>query len=758
MSSVQRPSRNADWARPQRFSAGPRRPFSTWPSETRGTPVFVSFVRKAVLWEKEVSCHTTRVNPKRPPTLCPRFLSHMKAHCQGLRPPCVLSSRPRPQPTCEGRKLTAVPPRAPPGHVGVGVDRRASVPSEGSHRFLPRIRASPSSATIHPPSHKTSLLRSSTAGPPRKAENVHSSPTRSGIPVCVPEVEEPAGVSSTEAGEPHWEFQLSPAGRTSSKASLGSLWDFSQPSSSLFSRSTDLASGRTSVLSEHRRLLDPLDSYSNHGLSSGPPGSTPQDHQLEEPSDLLTALNTHEDHAPERLRSDGIPPLHRPPTPRASPSVPNGHPESRPRPVLPPISPLKGRRDSSALLDSAELSCGSSAALEELDAIAPTSASCSSLERASDWSGGARPGREPLSPGLAALTVGCDSGNLGSLSRVQLLLLDRPTSLTEDFLPDEEHPGDVSVTWPGPAGPLTARPLTADRPPERCDSSAKVPSDHQSDWSIGGSRSPSSWTLQHPSEDSDIGSDGGSDVPGCRNPNEKDRRLEERKSKVLKMLYKLQDDSGRRGGDANICSDFDNFDFLAKFCIFGPDKLEEYKKAFEAEDADQDGYISCIQVVDALKSIVPAELLSDQEEIYVYRILALVDFRVTDGLVDLRLFAVIASLAQKIAAMDDFMRSLVTTMDFRSLEVRLFKVKQLFLFLLEEQRGGGGSLRGFISTEQLLLELKAGGIHLDQEATIAQKLQNLPPLDLLDFLAYLPLFMLIHKSVVANPLHDSGPV
>ncbi|XP_054624661.1 uncharacterized protein LOC129177485 [Dunckerocampus dactyliophorus] len=224
------------------------------------------------------------------------------------------------------------------------------------------------------------------------------------------------------------------------------------------------------------------------------------------------------------------------------------------------------------------------------------------------------------------------------------------------------------------------------------------------------------------------------------------------------MLYKLQDDSGRRRGDANICSDFDDFDFLAKFCIFGPDKLEEYKNAFQAEDTDEDGYISCIQVVDALKSIVPAELLSDQEEIYVYRILALVDFRVTDGLVDLRLFAVIASLAQKIAAMDDFMRSLVTKMDFRSLEVRLFKVKQLFLFLLEEQRGDEGSLRGFISAEQLLLELKAGGIHLEKEAAITQKLQNLPPLDLLDFLAYLPLFMLIHKSVVANPLHDSGLV
>lgn len=35
-----------------------------------------------------------------------------------------------------------------------------------------------------------------------------------------------------------------------------------------------------------------------------------------------------------------------------------------------------------------------------------------------------------------------------------------------------------------------------------------------------------------------------------------------------------------------------------------------------------------------------------------FQILEMVDFRVTDGLVDLRLFAVIASLAQKIASME----------------------------------------------------------------------------------------------------------
>lgn len=41
-----------------------------------------------------------------------------------------------------------------------------------------------------------------------------------------------------------------------------------------------------------------------------------------------------------------------------------------------------------------------------------------------------------LSPGLAALTVGCDSGDLGSLSRVHLLLLDRGECEGLDPSPD----------------------------------------------------------------------------------------------------------------------------------------------------------------------------------------------------------------------------------------------------------------------------------------------------------------------------------
>lgn len=40
--------------------------------------------------------------PRHRPLLCPRFLSHMRAHSEDLRPPCSLSSKSRPQPPSRG--------------------------------------------------------------------------------------------------------------------------------------------------------------------------------------------------------------------------------------------------------------------------------------------------------------------------------------------------------------------------------------------------------------------------------------------------------------------------------------------------------------------------------------------------------------------------------------------------------------------------------------------------------------------------------
>ncbi|XP_077399717.1 uncharacterized protein LOC144034662 [Vanacampus margaritifer] len=758
MSSVA--SRNAGLRRPRRLLCRPRCPVGSWPPSALGRPVFVSFVSKAVLWERPISCRTVRVSPQRPSALCPRFLSHMKSDCQGLRPPCFLSSKPGPQPPSAGRRPPTGPRRAPTGSGHVGADGRAC--EEVRYAAPSRPDVPPSSTIQNPHSAHLNPRR-----PQSKAEHVHGGL----VPKSGKSGRRP--VHGPEPEEPLWEFRLSPTGSERSEAA--SVSDFSRPSSSLFSRSTDLASGRSSIASDDKK--QPSSALANLPERQPTPrkaeaGFLPLNDVPTGPHNVRRPSSKHEDTIEGPI--DDVPPLdsHHALSPRlASRRTPFADP--RRWPVLPPIPPLKGRGDSpTASPDSnTQPSDAHSDPFDELDAIAPSSLSSG---RASDSvCSGDSPGREvSLCAGMSTLTVGCQSRNLGSLSRVRLLLLQQRTSPEstpestpgggegDRFLPDVWTPHrDDTVALQGPM--------------ETTDLWWKVPEDDSSDWSMGGSRSPSS-RLTNPSpsrgrlscrpspeQGCDVeladqtGAFAGGEPPDAGAEESDYDFVEARKHKVLKMLYNLQDPSKRIPDSVRVCSDFDDFDFLAKFCIFSPEKLEEYKRAFQAEDADADGYISCIQVVDALKQIVPADLLSDEEEIYVYRILALVDFRVTDGLVDVRLFAVIASLAQKIAAMDDFMRSLVTNMDFRSLEVRLFKVKQLFLFLLEERRAEAGGRRGFISAEQLALELKAGGIRPAQEAAIARQLRKLPPLDLIDFLAYLPLFMLIHTSVVANPLDDA---
>ncbi|CAJ1054513.1 uncharacterized protein LOC122871396 isoform X4 [Xyrichtys novacula] len=818
-------------------------------------PVYMSFVSKAILWDRGLCNYTAHDHQHHSPLFCPRFLSHMKSRPEDLNPPRFLSSRTRPQPPSQGRmqfthSLPALKTLTLEGDFTLSMDRRSnSTQNRVSGRRstvvvpCPPLPALPPSSTNYPtylphpntPRHDTSspgIVPSSPAS---------SNPSPPGEEKDEPKEREkppqPALASITEL-DLTLEFEAAGSVRSSPPASLashGSLSDFSRPSSSLFSRSTNLASGRSSVLSD---VIDSepggsvgLSPLHPHSASSLPVRSNPHQSAMSTtatpplceplpglqrspspPSTFLvdpetfsrcesakTTENQHQaastdpafdsDLGPVTLAFPSATwsscpsppkttPLRSDSGPKLAPSASLTQLESHRWPVLPPISPVRGRCGTAASRYS-ELSCSQSRVFDELEAIAPRSTSCLSLDQPDDSSCCPSPDTE-LSPGLAALTVGCDSGNLGSISRVQLLLLNRPEPETapspfspedEDLLAEEDWSDLRMLDDPELTSAGVSRPLTAGSVSERCDSAGEV-QENKSDLSEGGSGSPSSWIID-PSPTYDVfrtadspcsrvgeqgPTEGDSDHPGWRNQvktpaggsrpgsvEEKERRMEERKTKALNMLSKLQDKTPHQAKSRGGRSNFEDFDFLAKFCIFSQEKLAEYKRAFEAEDGDGDGYISCLQVLLALKTILPAELLSEEEEIYVYRILEMVDFRVTDGLVDLRLFAVIASLAQKIATMDEFMRSLISVMDFRSLE-------QLFLFLLEEQRGDSGAQPGFISAEQLLLELKAGGIQLEQEAAVRLELQHIPPLDLLDFLAYLPLFMLIHKSVISNPL------
>ncbi|XP_062913727.1 uncharacterized protein LOC134351471 isoform X7 [Mobula hypostoma] len=195
-------------------------------------------------------------------------------------------------------------------------------------------------------------------------------------------------------------------------------------------------------------------------------------------------------------------------------------------------------------------------------------------------------------------------------------------------------------------------------------------------------------------------------------------------------------------------SDIREMNFLEKYCIFNQEDLALYKKKFQEVDNNNDGYLFCAELVTALKEMAPLGALTDSEEIYIYRILESLGYRVTDGLIDLRLFTVMVSLAQKITALDGFMRSLIGNMDLKALDLKLYRAKQLFLCSLE-----AGS--NTISVEQLLVELKAGRISNVHEEKVRQELQHTRELDLLDFLTYLPLFVLIHNSVVSNPLDNT---
>ncbi|XP_029455542.1 uncharacterized protein LOC115090504 isoform X2 [Rhinatrema bivittatum] len=230
-------------------------------------------------------------------------------------------------------------------------------------------------------------------------------------------------------------------------------------------------------------------------------------------------------------------------------------------------------------------------------------------------------------------------------------------------------------------------------------------------------------------------------------------KTEERQAQALHIYSKLQKTqlSGNQKVQKMNISKFEDFDFLAKYCIFSQEKLAKYKRAFEAVDTDGDGYLNCLQVLIALKEIVPSEALTDAEELYVYRILEIVDYYVTDGLTDLRLFAVMASLAQKIAALDNFMRSLIGRMDFKTLELKMYNAKQLFLCNIDSQSK-------CITVQQFLVELKAGGVSKEHEEAVQKELRHVKTLDILDFLTYLPLFVLIHNSVIANPLDDTRTI
>lgn len=223
--------------------------------------------------------------------------------------------------------------------------------------------------------------------------------------------------------------------------------------------------------------------------------------------------------------------------------------------------------------------------------------------------------------------------------------------------------------------------------------------------------------------------------------------LEKRRQKQMELLEKMKSRQSNMGTEVEYIDgvpSFDDYGFLAKYCIFNRGMLEMYKRTFEVVDDECKGWLNGIEAMIALRGV--NNRLTMQEEEYLYRILEVSGYNISKG-ADFKLFSVLAALSHRISAVDDWMKLLIDTMDFRTLEMKTFMCKRLWECNVDKETNR-------ISLEQLCIELRAGGISEKHEREVREKLGHLKSLDLLDFLTYVPLFIMIHQSVVDNPLND----
>ncbi|XP_033101627.1 uncharacterized protein LOC117104866 isoform X2 [Anneissia japonica] len=224
---------------------------------------------------------------------------------------------------------------------------------------------------------------------------------------------------------------------------------------------------------------------------------------------------------------------------------------------------------------------------------------------------------------------------------------------------------------------------------------------------------------------------------------ERQRRADERRRKALLMYENLKKRKQVLHENPQISLTLMDSGWLAQFCIIKREKEDLYRRAFESVDEDSDGFLTCQEMLLALKTVSSVNSLSDAEEEYVYRVLELAGYTVLNG-ADFKLFSVVAALTQKIASIDNWMKNLIQRMDFKMLDMKVFRAKELFLWNVDEATNQ-------LSLERLMIELKAGGVSQEHQDEVKAKLGHLGTLDVLDFLTYLPLFILMHSSVISNP-------
>jgi len=241
-----------------------------------------------------------------------------------------------------------------------------------------------------------------------------------------------------------------------------------------------------------------------------------------------------------------------------------------------------------------------------------------------------------------------------------------------------------------------------------------------------------------------------------RDEQERQRLAEERKKKAMKMrLARAQLKNAKLSEHDLVAdgkSDLSDSDWLSQYCIFVRGSTEIYRSVFEAllgstgESPPGSQNLTMTETLMALNQV--NRELKNTEQQYIVRLCELLGYDVSQGC-DFKHFSLIAALSHRITSLDDFMRRMYRSLDTRLMDINITFCQRLWKACLDADTN-------LMSKDRLMLELKAGGISQCHEDYVKKTLTGEGMnLDFLDFLTYIPLFLLIHHSVVSNPFNDS---
>lgn len=206
------------------------------------------------------------------------------------------------------------------------------------------------------------------------------------------------------------------------------------------------------------------------------------------------------------------------------------------------------------------------------------------------------------------------------------------------------------------------------------------------------------------------------------------------------------------GGKASFNKDSTRtMEYLLSNCTISDGKLRRYRVVFNKCSVLKPGiYLTNEELVMALRR-VNNKLIGASEIKYIFYILDLLNPDAGE-FHDFKAFSAIAALSERVAPMERFIKGFVDQADFGSLRQKLEGAHHMFLNLFrgEDNIGAAGQLMA-IPVDDLEYVFLAGGIADVPGILQALRDANMDPLTYLDYLAYIPMFIDIHASVVSNP-------